>query len=147
MSEPWRARAYAFPALIGLGILNHTVLTGSRVTISLYALSLGSSAFVVGVPMGLYAFLPMLLVGAPPHGSYRRTKTHAGHSCGRAIAAALPCFVSGIALVRHHSLLGASFMLFQVVTQNATGMFVRARQALCDAGARLVSGCGPSSVG
>ena len=151
MSEPWRARAYAFPALIGLGILNHTVLTGSRVTISLYALSLGSSAFVVGVLMGLYAFLPMLLAVAAGRLTDRigvRKPMLVG-SCGVAIAAALPCFVSGIApLFVTTSLLGASFMLFQVATQNATGMFghpsERAKHFAMLALGYSVSGfCGP----
>jgi MFS family permease len=151
VSEPWRARAYAFPALIGLGILNHTVLTGSRVTISLYALSLGSSAFVVGVLMGLYAFLPMLLAVAAGRLTDRigvRKPMLVG-SCGVAIAAALPCFVSGIApLFVTTSLLGASFMLFQVATQNATGMFghtsERAKHFAMLALGYSVSGfCGP----
>jgi MFS family permease len=126
VSEPWGSRAYAFPALIVLGILNHTVLTGSRVTVSLYALSLGSSPFVVGTLMGLYAFLPMLLGVAAGRLSDRigvRKPMLVG-SCGVAIAAALPCFMSGIApLFVTTALLGVSFMLFQVATQNATGMF------------------------
>jgi MFS family permease len=126
VSERWRSRAYAFPALIVLGILNHTVLTGSRVTVSLYALSLGSSPFVVGTLMGLYAFLPMLLGVAAGRLSDRigvRKPMLVG-SCGVAIAAALPCFMSGIVpLFVTTALLGVSFMLFQVATQNATGMF------------------------
>ena len=126
MSERWRSRAYAFPALIVLGILNHTVLTGSRVTVSLYALSLGSSAFIVGILMGLYAFLPMLLGVTAGRLCDRigvRKPMLAG-SCGVAVAAALPCLVTGIApLFVTTALLGVSFMLFQVATQNATGMF------------------------
>lgn len=126
MSERWRSRAYAFPALIVLGILNHTVLTGSRVTVSLYALSLGSSAFIVGILMGLYAFLPMLLGVTAGRLCDRigvRKPMLAG-SCGVAVAAALPCLFTGIApLFVTTALLGVSFMLFQVATQNATGMF------------------------
>jgi len=125
VSGPWRARPYAFPALIGLGILNHTVLTGSRVTVSLYALSLGSSAFIVGILMGLYAFLPMLLAVTAGRLTDRigvRNPMLVG-SCGVAIAAALPYFVSGLApLFATTCLLGVSFMLFQLATQNATGL-------------------------
>jgi MFS family permease len=45
-------------------------------------------------------------------------------SCGVAIAAALPCFMPGIGpLFVTTALLGVSFMLFQVATQHATGMF------------------------
>jgi MFS family permease len=126
VSEPRQSRTYAFPALIVLGILNHTVLTGSRVTISLYALSLGCSAFVVGVLIGLYALLPMLLGVSAGRLCDRigvRIPMLVG-SCGVAIAAALPCLTSGIGpLFATTALLGVSFMLFQVATQNATGMF------------------------
>lgn len=155
MSGAWRARAYAFPALIGLGILNHTVLTGSRVTISLYALSLGSSAFVVGILMGLYAFLPMLLAVAAGRLTDRigvRKPMLVG-SCGVAIAAALPCFVSGIPpLFVTTLLLGASFMLFQVATQNATGMFGHASErakhfAMLALGYSISGFCGPLASG
>jgi MFS family permease len=131
VSEARRSGDYSFPALIVLGILNHTVLTGSRVTISLYALSLGSSAFVVGTLMGLYAFLPMLL-GVPAGRLCDRIgvrKPMLAGSCGVAIAAALPCFISGIGpLYVTTALLGVSFMLFQVATQNATGMFGHASE-------------------
>jgi MFS family permease len=151
VTEPWRSRAYAFPALIGLGILNHTVLTGSRVTVSLYALSLGSSTFVVGTLMGLYAFLPMLLAVAAGRLTDRvgvRKPMLVG-SCGIAVAAALPCLVSGIApLFVTTALLGISFMLFQLATQNATGMFghpsERAKHFAMLALGYSVSGfCGP----
>jgi MFS family permease len=125
------SRRYAFPALIVLGILNHTVLTGSRVTVSLYALSLGASAFVVGILMGLYAFLPMLLGVAAGRMCDRigvRKPMLAG-SCGVAIAAALPFFFPGIApLFFTTALLGVSFMTFQVATQHATGMFGHASE-------------------
>ena len=50
--------------LILLGIANHSVLSGSRVIVSLDALSRGASPFTVGVLMALYALLPMLLAGA-----------------------------------------------------------------------------------
>jgi MFS family permease len=151
VTEPWRSRAYAFPALICLGILNHAVLTGSRVTVSLYALSLGSSTFVVGILMGLYAFLPMLLAVAAGRLTDRvgLRKPMLVGSCGVAVAAALPCFMSGIApLFVTTSLLGVSFMLFQVATQNATGMFghpsERAKHFAMLAMGYSVSGfCGP----
>ena len=65
MSGAGERRSRTLPALIVLGVLNHTAFTGSRVTVSLYALSLGASPFVVGTLMGLYSFLPMwLAIGA-----------------------------------------------------------------------------------
>lgn len=112
------------PALIALGILNHIVLTGSRVTVSLYALSLDASPFVVGMLMGLYSFLPMWLAVGAGRLTDRigvRRPMLAG-SCGLAIAAALPLFLPGLAaLFVTTSLIGLCFMLFQVAAQNATG--------------------------
>jgi MFS family permease len=113
-------------ALIGLGILNHSVLTGSRVTVSLYALSLGASPFVVGSLMGLYSLLPMFLAIGAGRLSDRigvRAPMLAG-SCGIAIGVALPRIFPGLpALFAATSLIGVSFMLFQVAAQNATGEF------------------------
>ncbi len=117
-------RSRTLPALIALGILNHTALTGSRVTVSLYALSLDASPFVVGTLMGLYSFLPMWFAVSAGRLSDRigfRRPMLAG-SCGLAIAAVLPPLFPGLAaLFVSTSLIGVSFMLFQVAAQNATG--------------------------
>ena len=122
-AEPGRAPR-TLPALIALGILNHTVLTGSRVTVSLYALSLTQSPFVVGSLMGLYSFLPMWLSIAAGRLSDRigvRRPLAIG-SFGIALGAALPWAFPGLpALFISTSLIGVSFMLFQVGAQNATG--------------------------
>ena len=111
-------------ALIGLGILNHTVLAGSRVTVSLYALSKGASPFVVGTLMGLYSFLPMWLAIGAGRLSDRigvRRPMLVG-SCGVAIGAALPWVFGGLpVLFVTTALIGMSFMLYQVAAQNATG--------------------------
>jgi len=117
-------RSRTLPALIVLGILNHTALTGSRVTVSLYALSLGASPFVVGTLMGLYSFLPMWLaigVGRMCDRVGVRGPMLAG-CCGIAVGAVLPRIFPGLpALFAATSLIGLSFMLFQVGTQQATG--------------------------
>jgi MFS family permease len=111
-------------ALIALGILNHTVLAGSRVTVSLYALSKGASPLVVGLLMGLYSFLPMCLAIGAGRLSDRigvRRPMLAG-SCGLAAGAALPWGIPGIAILFvATALVGVSFMLFQVAAQHATG--------------------------
>ena len=155
MSELASRRGFAFPALIGLGILNHTVLAGSRVTVSLYALSLGASPLIVGTLMGLYAFLPMWLAVAAGRLSDRvgvRRPMLIG-SCGIAVAAALPCALPGIvALYVVTSLLGASFMLFQVAAQNATGAFGLASEraknfSLLALGYSTSGFCGPLLAG
>lgn len=117
-------RSRTLPALIVLGVLNHTALTGSRVTVSLYALSLGASPFVVGTLMGLYSFLPMWLAVGAGRMSDRigvRGPMLAG-SLGIAVGAALPRIFPGLpALYAATSLIGIAFMLFQVAAQNATG--------------------------
>jgi MFS family permease len=117
-------RSRTLVALIALGILNHTSLTGSRVTVSLYALSLDASPFVVGALMGMYSFLPMWLAIGAGRLSDRtgfRGPLLAG-SCGIALGAAMPRIVPGLGvLFAATSLIGVSFMLFQVAAQHATG--------------------------
>src|SRR6185436_17115309 len=46
--------------LVVLGMANHSVLTGSRVIISLDALSHGASPLTVGSLVALFALMPML---------------------------------------------------------------------------------------
>lgn len=124
MTEPRGPTSRTLVALIGLGILNHTVLAGSRVTVSLYALAQGASPFVVGALMGLYSFLPMLLAIGAGRLSDRigvRRPMLVG-SCGVAIGAGLPWLIPGIAvLFATTALIGMAFMLYQVAAQNATG--------------------------
>lgn len=126
MSGSQRPTGYTFPILIALGVCNHTVLTGSRVTVSLYAISLGASPLVIGTLMGLYAFLPMWLAVSAGRLSDRigvRKPMLLG-SCGIALGAALPYIAPGLpSLYGATSLIGLSFMLFQLATQNATGTF------------------------
>lgn len=111
-------------ALMGLGIANHVVLSGSRVTVSLDALSRGASAFTVGTLMALYALLPMLL--AVPAGRFAdRVGVRApmrigclGLAAGAVLPLMLPTFP---ALFVSAALVGVSFMAFQIATQQATG--------------------------
>jgi MFS family permease len=123
MSRPWR-RLTPFGVLIGLGICNHLVLTGSRVAVSLDALSLGANAATVGTLLALFALLPTLF--AIPAGRLAdrvgvRGPMLAG-SIGVAGAAIIPTAVPGLpALFVTAVLLGVSFMAFQVATQYAAG--------------------------
>jgi len=126
VSEPADHRRHQFLALIGLGILNHTVLTGGRVTVALYALSRGATPLVVGTLMALYAFMPMLLAVSAGRLSDRigvRKPMLAG-SCGIVLGAVIPFVLPGIVpLYVATSVIGVSFMLFQLSMQNATGAF------------------------
>lgn len=155
MSERPRPSRYTFPALIALAIVNHSVLAGSRVTVSLYALSIGASPLVVGTLMGLYAFLPIWLSVAAGRWSDRVgvRRPMLWGSCGIALGASLPFVWPGIAsLFAATSLIGASFMLFQVSIQNATGEMgppgERAKNFSLLALGYSVSGfCGPLAAG
>ena len=111
-------------ALIPLGIANHAVLTGSRVIVSLDALSRGASAFTVGVLISLYAMLPMLL--SVPAGRLvdrigaRRPMLFGSVAIG--ISAVLPVALPGMpALFISATLLGIGFMAFQLAAQKTTG--------------------------
>jgi MFS family permease len=124
VNAPVQRASRTLPALIALGILNHTVLAGSRITVSLYALSLDGSPFVVGSLMGLYSFLPMWLAVGAGRLSDRigvRRPMLTG-SLGIALGVVLPRVFPGLpALFAATSLIGVSFMLFQVAAQQATG--------------------------
>ena len=111
-------------ALILLGIANHSVLAGSRVIVSLDALSMGASPFTVGVLMSLYALLPMLLSVSAGRVSDRigaRWPMRIG-SALIAAGAILPIAFPGFpALFASAPLVGVGFMAFQVAAQSATG--------------------------
>jgi len=111
-------------ALIALAIANHVVMVGNRVAVSLYALHFGASTAVVGVLLALYAFLPMLCAVAAGQFSDRigvRRPMVLG-SLSLAVGALLPALMPGLpALVASATIVGVSFMLFQVAAQNATG--------------------------
>jgi MFS family permease len=111
-------------AMIVLGIANHIVLTGNRVTVTLLAIKQGHSTAVIGVLVALYAFLPMLCAVAAGRISDRvgaRRPMLAG-SLALATGALIPALVPGlIALFASAALVGVGFMAFQVAVQNATG--------------------------
>ena len=111
-------------ALIGLGIANHVVITGCRITVTLDALRLGASTAVVGLLLALFGLLPMLFAVAAGRLADRvgvRRPMLIG-SVFLALGAALPAIVPGFAALYACALLvGTSFMLFQVASQYATG--------------------------
>ena len=111
-------------ALVGLGMCNHMVLSGTRVSVSLDALSQGASPALVGLLMALFALLPMFF-GIPVGRLADRIgvrRPMLWGSIGCAVGGALPAFLPGLpALFVSASLIGLSFMLFQVPAQHATG--------------------------
>ena len=110
--------------LILLGIANHAVLSGSRVTVALAALDKGATPLTVGVLMGLYALLPMIFAVAAGRFSDRvgvRRPMLVG-TAGIAFGAALPIAFPGLPILfASAAILGTGFMVFQVATQNVTG--------------------------
>jgi MFS family permease len=124
MSEATRSRLAPLRFLIILGIANHTVLAGSRVAVSLDALALGASTATVGALMALYAVLPAILAISAGRFADRfgvRRPMLAG-SCGLFVAVVLALAFPGLpTLFLTTTLIGVSFMLFQVANQYATG--------------------------
>jgi len=119
-----RARVSTLGVLIAMGIANHVVLAGSRVTVSLAALARGESAATVGALMAVFALLPMFF--AIPAGRLAdrvgvRGPMLAG-SIGIAVGVLIATLVPGLgALFAAAMLIGVSFMTFQVAAQYATG--------------------------
>ena len=121
-------RGYSPPrtlvALTLLGVCNHAMLAGARVTVSLDALANGASAAVVGVLIALFALLPMML--AVPAGRLAdrigARRPMLWGSIGCFAGAALPVAWPGLpSLFIAAAVTGVSFMLFQIPAQRVTG--------------------------
>ncbi len=122
--NPFRIENRTLAGLVLLGIANHIVLTGNRVTVTLEAIKQGHSTAVVGVLVSLFAFLPMLCAIAAGRVSDRigARKPMLAGSLGLCAGALIPVVVPGLfALFASAALIGVSFMAFQVASQNATG--------------------------
>jgi len=113
----------SFATLVGLGVLNHTVLGGLRVDVALDALARGASAATVGVLMALFALLPMLgsvAIGRFVDRAGARGPMMAG-SALLACATALPALLPGFpALFLSSAVAGFAFVLFQIPVQQIT---------------------------
>ncbi len=110
--------------LVLLTFLTHIGFAGSRVVVSLFAVDQGATPFVVGTVVSLYAALPAVL--ALPAG---RLTDRVGvqipllfGSCGVFTALLLPFLRPELTtLYFSASLLGVSFMSFQLATQTLAG--------------------------
>ncbi len=111
-------------ALVTLGTINHVVLSGSRVTVTLQALREGASTATVGVILALYALLPMFCAVAAGRLSDRVgiRKPMLAASMGLIVGVSLPLIFSGLPILFVSAcVIGLSFMVGQVSAQNATG--------------------------
>jgi len=111
-------------AIVVLTIFAHAAFNGSRVTISLYALSLGASPLTVGLLISLYSALPMFLaVGAGR--MIDRVGMRGPLLAGVSVLAAAVC-LPGVAggmwpLYVAAATIGTAFMVFHIAVQHMVG--------------------------
>lgn len=110
--------------LVALCVANHIAMNGSRVAVSLTALSLHLSPFVIGCLLAVYAFLPMMVsiwLGRKIDriGVRRPFLLGAG---ANALGVGLPALFPGLpALWAAAALSGLGFSAFLMAAQNALG--------------------------
>jgi len=107
-----------------VAMLNHVALTGGRITVSLTALQLGLSTFVVGGLVAVFAVIPMLM--SVRAGQWiDRVGVRRPVTLGNGLVAAgtlLPfAFHTQWALLVSACCIGVGFMLHQVATQDVLG--------------------------
>jgi len=115
--------------LVVLTILAHTAFNGSRMLVSLYAIHLHASTFIVGALMSSYALLPMLFAV-----SAGRLVDRSGARWplfGASLAVALGALVPFVwprleVLFAATTLIGTGFMVFHVAVTQAVGAIGRA---------------------
>lgn len=104
--------------------LNHTAFVGSRVTVSLYALSLGANQLALGILMALYAICPLLLavyIGKLADRVGPRLPMLLG-TAGIAVALMLPPLFPGLAALYVTALLiGTSLYVFFITLMGIAG--------------------------
>jgi predicted MFS family arabinose efflux permease len=108
--------------LVAITVFAHTAFNGSRVTVSLYALSLQASPLTVGALISLYSVLPMLLsVSAGRMIDRVGTKKPLLASAAMlACGVGLPALSPGMpALYLACTVIGLAFMVFHIAVQNA----------------------------
>ena len=111
--------------LILVSLLGHIVLAGSRVTTSLYALSLHASEFTVGCLLALFALFPMLFAVLMGRLIDRIgiAKPMAGGLCLMLLGCAIPSLFHGLpVLYLAVIMIGTGFMTIHVSSQHAVGM-------------------------
>ena len=110
--------------LIALTVCAHTAFNGSRVTVSLFALSLGATPLTVGTIVALYSLLPMFLSVAAGRMIDRVGTAAPMRLASLALAAgvALPALWPGLgSLYIAATVAGLAFMVYHIGVQNAVG--------------------------
>lgn len=110
--------------IILISLAAHIALIGSRVTTSLYALSLHASEFTVGTLIALFALLPMFFAVSMGRLIDRIgiARPIVGGSLLMAIGCAIPSMVGGLPILYLASILiGTGFLAIHVSSQHAVG--------------------------
>lgn len=121
---PSGGRPVRLAFLVAITVFAHTAFNGSRVTVSLYALSLNSSPLTVGALISLYAALPML---ASVTAGRIIDRVGAGRpllwsSVALGVGVGLPAVFPGLAtLYAACMVIGLAFMFFHIAIQNTVG--------------------------
>lgn len=110
--------------LILVALTAHIALAGSRITTSLYALSMHASEFTVGILIALFSLFPMLC--AVPAGRLIDRigilRPMMAGSIAMALGCALPGMIGGMpVLFLATMLIGTGFMVIQVAAQHTVG--------------------------
>ena len=122
--ETGASRGPPLALLVVATILAHAAFNGSRLTISLNALSLNASPLAVGVMMSLFAALPMVLAVAAGRLVDRVgvRKPVIGAALVLALFVALPGVVPSFAALYFAAAgIGTAFMVFHIAGQHAVG--------------------------
>lgn len=109
---------------IVLTVLTHVAFVGSRMTVSLYGLTLGATPLTVGVLMALYAALPMLLAVYAGRLIDRigPRRPMLASSMGLVAGVALPALWPSLAALHLAAMLiGTSFLFYHVALNNVIG--------------------------
>jgi predicted MFS family arabinose efflux permease len=116
-----RGDAVRLASLVVLSVFAHTAFNGSRVTVSLYALSLQSSPLTVGVLVSLYSLLPVFLSVSAGRMIDRVgvSKPLLLSSIALAFGVCLPAlWQDSAALYVACTVIGVAFMTFHIAVQN-----------------------------
>lgn len=116
--------------LIAISMAVHSCYIGSKVVVSLFALSQGSSQFIVGILAACYALFPLLLgvyTGrlADTRGLRRPLMVGAGLTCAAMTTGFVWRELAGLFAVA--AMMGAGFVLFNVSVQTLAGAIGEAK--------------------